>query len=110
MSRVFQNIDPPLPLASVSSPRTKGVHNRRALWGVNIWEDERHRIGLLQYNLFPFDPVPPRNSVRPRGDDRTDFSLPYGRLLRAARDSGDREDVQLNYILKITHKLKFNIL
>jgi hypothetical protein len=41
MSGVFQNIDPPPPLhpASVSSPRT------------NILEDDRHRIGLLQYNL-----------------------------------------------------------
>jgi hypothetical protein len=60
VSGVFQNIDPPPPLhpASVSSPRTKGggeggVHTRRAVreWGVNILEDARHWIGLLQYNL-----------------------------------------------------------
>jgi hypothetical protein len=56
VSGVFQTIDPhpPLPLASVSSPRTKGgpVHTRRAVrgWGVNISEDARHWIGLLQYN------------------------------------------------------------
>jgi hypothetical protein len=45
---------PPLHPASVSSPRTKGggVHTRRAVrgWGVNILEDARHWIGLLQYN------------------------------------------------------------
>jgi hypothetical protein len=56
VSGVFQNVDPPPPLhpASVSSPRTKrGIHTRRAVrgWGVNILEDARHRIGLLQYNL-----------------------------------------------------------
>jgi hypothetical protein len=39
--------------ASVSFPRTKGVHTRRAVrgWGVNILENARHWIGLLQYNL-----------------------------------------------------------
>jgi hypothetical protein len=46
---------PPLLPASVSSPRTKGgeAHTRRAVrgWGVNILEDARHWIGLLQYNL-----------------------------------------------------------
>jgi hypothetical protein len=44
---------PPLPPASVSSPRTKGggVHTRGAVRGVNILEDTRHRIGLVQYNL-----------------------------------------------------------
>jgi hypothetical protein len=45
---------PPLHLASVSSPRIKGreVHTRRAVggWGVNISEDARHWIGLLQCN------------------------------------------------------------
>jgi hypothetical protein len=55
VSGVFQNIDPPLHPASVSSPRTTGggVHTRRSVrgWGVNILEDARHRIGLLQYNL-----------------------------------------------------------
>jgi hypothetical protein len=50
------NFDPPPPLhpASMSSPRTKGggVHTRRAVrgWGVNILEDARHWIGLLQFN------------------------------------------------------------
>ncbi len=56
VSGVFQNIDPPppLPLASVSSPCTKGggVHTHRPVrgWGVNILEDARHWIGLLQFN------------------------------------------------------------
>ena len=57
VSGVFQNVDPPPPIhpASVSSPRTKGgeggVHTRRAVsgWGVNIFEDAIHWIGLLQY-------------------------------------------------------------
>jgi hypothetical protein len=51
MYLVFQNIDPhpPLRLASVSSPPTKaGVHTRQAERGVNILEDERDRIALLQ--------------------------------------------------------------
>jgi hypothetical protein len=59
VSGVFRTIDPPppLPLASVSSPRTKGwgVPTRRAMrgWGgVNISEDARHWIGRLQYNLY----------------------------------------------------------
>ncbi len=57
VSCVFRNIDHPTPLhpASVSSPRTKdvGVHTRRAVGrrGVNILEDVRHWIGLLQYHL-----------------------------------------------------------
>ncbi len=56
VSGVFRTIDPPPPLhlASVSSPRTKGrgVHTRQAVrgWGVNISEAARHWIGLLQYN------------------------------------------------------------
>jgi hypothetical protein len=56
VSGVFRTIDPPppLPLASAFSPRTKGggVHNRRGLkgCGVNISEDARHWISLLQYN------------------------------------------------------------
>jgi hypothetical protein len=45
---------PPLHPAGVSSPRTKGGPNntRRAVrgWGVNISEDARHWIGLLQFN------------------------------------------------------------
>jgi hypothetical protein len=54
VSDVFQNIDPPPPLhlASVSSPRTKGRGYTLARWwggwGVNILEDASHRIGLLQ--------------------------------------------------------------
>ena len=49
---------PPLHPASVSSPRTKGGGHTLAgqwegggqWWGVNISEDTRHWIGLLQYN------------------------------------------------------------
>ncbi len=57
MSLVFQNIDPPAPLrpASVYPPPLWGGgagvgHTRRAERGVgvNILEDERHRIALLQ--------------------------------------------------------------
>jgi hypothetical protein len=52
VSSVFRTIDPPppLPLASVSSPRTKGGGGYTFGWGVNISEDARHWIGLLQYN------------------------------------------------------------
>jgi hypothetical protein len=43
---------PPLHPASVSSPRNIGgedtLAGRRGGWGVIIWEDARHRIGLLQ--------------------------------------------------------------
>jgi hypothetical protein len=43
---------PPLRLASVSSPPKKGggytLAGRRGGWGVNILEDERDRIALLQ--------------------------------------------------------------
>ncbi len=58
VSGVFQNIDPPPPShpASVSSPRTKGGgYTLAGRWGggggVNILEDARHWIGLLQFNL-----------------------------------------------------------
>jgi hypothetical protein len=55
MSRVFQNIEPPpppsppgecVPPAFVAG----GGHTRQGEreWGVNILEDARHRIGLLQ--------------------------------------------------------------
>ncbi len=62
MSGVFQPIDPPphLPMAIVSSPRTKGggggrVHTRRAVrGGVNSSEDARHWIGL--YSVIPLRP------------------------------------------------------
>jgi hypothetical protein len=57
MSGVFQNIDPP-PL-SQPSECVLPPHQRRGSthspavrgWGVNILEDARHWIGLLQYNL-----------------------------------------------------------
>jgi hypothetical protein len=52
MSLVFQNIDPPLRLARVYLRLCwGGGHTRRAQKGVgvNILEDERHRIALLQY-------------------------------------------------------------
>jgi hypothetical protein len=43
---------PPLPLASLSSPRNKGVGytlaGRSGRWRVNILEEERNRIALLQ--------------------------------------------------------------
>jgi hypothetical protein len=43
---------PPLRPASLSSPRNKGggytLAGRRGGWGVNILEDERNRIALLQ--------------------------------------------------------------
>ncbi len=49
---VFQNIDPHPPLrpASVSSPRNKGTHSPggEGDGGVNILEDERNRVALLQ--------------------------------------------------------------
>ncbi len=74
MSGVFQNIKiltppSPLPLASVSSPRTKGGGGGTLAgrWGVgggggvNILEDARHWIGLLQYNpstIYTIHPHP----------------------------------------------------
>jgi hypothetical protein len=57
MSLVFKNIDPPLPsppgdcVPPLPPNKGRGVHTRRAEsgeWGVNILEDERHRIALLQ--------------------------------------------------------------
>jgi hypothetical protein len=53
ISLVFQNFDPHPPLrpASLSSPRKGGGYTltgRRGGWGVNILEDERHRIALFQ--------------------------------------------------------------
>ncbi len=56
VSGVFQNIDPPppLPLASVPYPRTKGggLHTRRAVrgWRVN-WKTPD--IGLASYRIIP---------------------------------------------------------
>ncbi len=70
MSGVFKNIDPPHPTLhtkSVSSPRTKGggVHTRLAVGGgVNILEDARHWIGLLQYNLSMPLPLPHHLDMR----------------------------------------------
>jgi hypothetical protein len=53
MSLVFQNIDPPTPLSAwrvcpppPPPPKAGGTHSGG--WGVNILEDERHRIALLQ--------------------------------------------------------------
>jgi hypothetical protein len=85
VSRVlFQNIDPPPPSPPsecVLPPHQRRVvHTRRAGggwgWGVNILEDARHRIGLLQYNLSTGAPLilpgqllhmpdPPRVNVPP---------------------------------------------
>ncbi len=56
MSLVFQNIDPPPPSppGECVLPPNKGVGytlavaRRRGGWGVNILEDERHRIALVQ--------------------------------------------------------------
>jgi hypothetical protein len=54
MSLVFQNIDPPSPSPPgecVLSPNKGGGYTlagRRGGWGVNILEDERDRIALLQ--------------------------------------------------------------
>jgi hypothetical protein len=56
VSGVFGTIDPPTPSSPSAClfPRSKGgeVQTRRAVrgWGVNISEDARHWIGLLQYN------------------------------------------------------------
>jgi hypothetical protein len=54
VSDVFQNIDPPppLPLASVSFPRTKGggVHTRRAVRGMGGQFWKTPAIGLASYN------------------------------------------------------------
>jgi hypothetical protein len=59
VSGVFQNIDlpPPSSPSECVFPRTKAEAGKYTLagrwggWGVNILEDARHRIGLLQYNL-----------------------------------------------------------
>jgi hypothetical protein len=54
MSLVFQNIDPPPPSppgACVLPPDKGGGYTLargRGGWGVNIMEDERHRIAFLQ--------------------------------------------------------------
>jgi hypothetical protein len=51
VSGVFRTIEPSSPLhpASMSSPA--GTHSPGGEgMGVNIWEDARHGIGLLQYN------------------------------------------------------------
>ncbi len=47
---------PPLRPDGVSSPRNKGggytLAGRRGGWGVNILEDERNSIALLQKNMY----------------------------------------------------------
>jgi hypothetical protein len=50
MSLVFQNIDPstPSPPGECVPPAFVGGYERGVGWGVNILEDERHRIALLQ--------------------------------------------------------------
>ena len=55
VSGVFQNIDPPPPQSTQRvcpppEPKDGGAHTRRAVrgWGVNILENTRHWIGLLQ--------------------------------------------------------------
>ncbi len=69
VSGVFQTIDPPSVLhpASVSSPQGRGytLAGRWGGGGVNILEDARHWIGLLQYNpstCFTNEPVSAKNS------------------------------------------------
>ncbi len=47
MSLVFQNIDPPPP-AGVGGGGEDTLAGRSGGWGVNILEDARHRIALLQ--------------------------------------------------------------
>ncbi len=98
VSRVFQNIDPP-PL----SPPSECVlppHQRRGYtlagrwggWGVNILEDERHRIGLLQYNLFT---VTAQQSCGPGGEG----SLAYERYLGRQLQGFEEDVVSLQNIL-----------
>jgi hypothetical protein len=56
MSLVFQNIDPPTPSppgecvrpAFVGGGGEDTLAGRRGGWGVNMLENERHRIALLQ--------------------------------------------------------------
>ncbi len=45
---VFQNIDSPLPSPPGGGGGEDILAARRKGWGVNILEDERHRIALLQ--------------------------------------------------------------
>jgi hypothetical protein len=61
----------------VSSPPTKGggytIAGRRGGWGVNILEDERHRIGLLQYNLSTTCTVKKRIFIYIEGNSGSDL-------------------------------------
>jgi hypothetical protein len=52
MSLVFQNIDPPSPSppGECVLPPNKGRGMGDGGWGINILEDERDRIALLQLN------------------------------------------------------------
>ncbi len=53
VSGVFRTSDPPP--RPPPAPKGGGVHTRRAVrgWGVNILEDARNWIGLLQYSIIP---------------------------------------------------------
>jgi hypothetical protein len=54
-SKILTLPSPSLPGESVLPPQQRrGVHTRRAErgWGVNILEDERNRIALLQLNIY----------------------------------------------------------
>ncbi len=63
ISLVFQNIDPPSPSPPgecvLPPQQRRRVHTRRAErgmgGGVNILEDERNRIALLQLNMYFVD-------------------------------------------------------
>jgi hypothetical protein len=48
MSLAFQNIDPPPPAFVGGEGGRTHSSGGEGWWGVNILEDERHRIALLQ--------------------------------------------------------------
>ncbi len=70
VSGVFQNIDPPRPSPTMGVECDLPPHQRRGggytlagRWGVNILEDARHWIGLLEYNLSMGSTITPPPSV-----------------------------------------------